>query len=160
MGQLSNMEQVMQTTTETNAEIARRFVEEVLAKGNMAVFEELVADEIVVHSGIRPFGPMVGKAAFREGLGALAAFSNGSMTIEDVLAVDDRVVVRYRAVADHTGDQLGVPATGKRIMMWEIRLMRLRDGQIVEDFVADINYDWPWLVAPAYPDGIGRTGLV
>lgn len=43
--------------------------------------------------------------------------------------------------------------------MWEIRLMRLRNGRIVEDFVADINYDWPWLVAPAYPDGVGRTGL-
>jgi hypothetical protein len=25
------------------------------------------------------------------------------------------------------------------------------------DYVADINYDWPWLVAPAYPDGVGRT---
>ena len=31
-------------------------------------------------------------------------------------------------------------------------------GRLVEDFVADINYDWPWLVAPAHPDGIGRTG--
>lgn len=142
-----------------NAAIARRFVERVLARGDMAVFDEVVDDDIVVNSGISPFAPMVGKEAFWSGLGALAAFSNGELAIEDLLAVEDRVVVRYRAHGDHTGDQLGVPPTGKRITMWEIRLMRLRDGRIVEDFVADINYDWPWLIAPAYPDGIGKTGL-
>jgi len=142
-----------------NAAVARRFVEGVLARGDMAVFDEVVADDIVVTSGISPFAPLVGKEAFRRGLGALAAFSNGDLTIEDILAVGDRAVVRYRAHGDHTGDQLGVPPTGTRITMWEIRLMRLRDGRIVEDFVADINYDWPWLVAPAYLDGIGRTGL-
>lgn len=143
----------------TNAAIARRFVEEVLAQGNMAVFDEVVDDNIVVNSGISPFAPMIGKEAFRNGLSVLAAFSNGAMTIEDLLAVEDRVVVRYRVKADHTGDQLGVPATGKRITMWEIRLMRLQNGRIIEDFVADINYDWPWLIAPAYSDGVGRTGL-
>lgn len=143
---------------ERNRAVARRFVEHVLGGGDMQVFDEVVDDDVVVHSGIKPLAPMVGKEAFREGLGALAAFSNADLTIEDLLAVDDRVVVRYRAHADHTGDQLGVPATGKRITMWEIRLMRLRDGRIVEDLVADINYDWPWLVAPAYPDGVGRTG--
>jgi len=142
-----------------NAAVARRFVEGVLARGDMAVFDEVVDDDIVVNSGISPFAPMVGKEAFRRGLGALAAFSNGDLTIEDILAVEDRAVVRDRAHGDHTGDQLGVPPTGTRITMWEIRLMRLRDGRIVEDIVADINYDWPWLVAPAYPDGVGKTGL-
>ena len=143
-----------------NAAVARRFIEEVLAGGDMRAFDELVDENIVVNSGMRPLAPMVGREDFREGLGTLGAFSNaGELVIEDLLAVEDRVVARYRVQADHTGDQLGVPATGKRITMWEIRLMRLKGGKIVEDFVADINYDWPWLVAPAYPDGIGKTGL-
>ena len=30
--------------------------------------------------------------------------------------------------------------------------MRIAEAKIVEDFVADINYDWPWLVAPRYRD--------
>lgn len=141
-----------------NLEVARRFVDGFLVGQDLAVFDELVDDDVVVHSGVHPLGPMVGKQAFLEGMGALGAFTFTGFALEDILAVQDRVVVRYRAQAEHTGDQLGVPATGKRITMWEIRLMRLRDGRIVEDFVADINYDWPWLVAPAYPDGIGRTG--
>jgi hypothetical protein len=43
--------------------------------------------------------------------------------------------------------------------MGETRLMRRRDGRLVEDHVVDITYDRPWLVAPAYPDVVGRTGL-
>ena len=136
-----------------------RFLTEVLGQGNLAVLDEVTAPDLVVNSGISPLAPIRGRQAFRDALGVLAAFTFLDFTVEDLFAVQDRVVVRYRALADHTGDQLGVAATGKRVTMWEIRLMRLRDGLIVEDFVADINYDWPWLVAPAYPDGVGRTGL-
>jgi hypothetical protein len=143
---------------ETNLGLARRFVAEVLGAQDAAAFAELVADDVVVNSGISPLAPMVGRDAFGAGLGSLAAFTFVDFALEDLLAVEDRVVARYRAHADHTGDQLGVPATGKRVTMWEIRLMRWRAGRLVEDFVADINYDWPWLVAPAYPDGVGRTG--
>ncbi len=141
-----------------NLALGRRFVGEVLGAQDQAAFIELVDPDIVVNSGISPLTPMVGRDAFAAGLGSLAAFTFVEFTLEDLLAVEDRVIARYRASADHTGDQLGVPATGKRITMWETRLMRWRAGRLVEDFVADINYDWPWLVAPAYPDGIGRTG--
>lgn len=143
----------------TNLAVVSRFLSEVLGKGDMSVLDEVTHPEIVVHSGISPLAPIRGRAEFRAALGSLAAFTFLDFTVEDLFGVGDRVVVRYRAHADHTGDQLGVAATGRRVTMWEIRLMRLCDGLIVEDFVADINYDWPWLVAPAYPDGVGRTGL-
>lgn len=142
-----------------NLAVVSRFLTEVLGRGDLAVLDEVTAPDLVVNSGLRPLAPIRGRQAFRDALGALAAFTFVEFTVEDLLATADRVIVRYRARADHTGDQLGVPATGTRVTMWEIRLMRLRDGLIVEDFVADINYDWPWLVAPAYPDGVGRTGL-
>ncbi len=142
-----------------NLAAARRFVDGVLVAQDPTVFTEFVDADVVVNSGISPLSPMIGRDAFAAGLGTLAAFTFADFVLEDLLAVEDRVVVRYRAHADHTGDQLGVPATGKRVTMWEIRLTRWRAGKLVEDFVADINYDWPWLVAPAYPEGIGKTGL-
>ena len=145
--------------TQDNLSRARRLIEQGLGAGDAAVLHELVADDVVVNSGISPFAAMRGKQQFLEGLGTLAAFTFEDFVLEDLLAVEYRVVARYRARAIHSGDQLGVPATGKRITMWELRLMRWRDGQLVEDFVADINYDWPWLIAPAHPDGVGRTGL-
>ena len=152
-------EHVRTAEEQRNLAVVERFLADVLGRGDLAVLDEVTAPDVVVNSGISPLGPIRGRQAFREALGVLAAFTFVDFTVEDLLAVGDRVIVRYRARADHTGDQLGVPATGKRVTMWEIRLMRLRDGLIVEDFVADINYDWPWLVAPAYPDGVGRTGL-
>ena len=146
------------TLQERNAAAARRFVDEVVVAQDPAALAELVADDVVVHSGMRPLAPMRGLDEFRAGLATLAAFTFTGFELEDLLAVEDRVVLRYRATGQHTGDELGVPATGKQVTMWEVRLQRWRDGRLAEDFVADINYDWPWLVAPAYPDGIGRTG--
>jgi len=143
----------------TNLALGRRFVTEVLGAQDQVAFTELVDEDVVVNSGISPLGPMVGRDAFADGMKALGAFSFIDFVLEDLLAVEDRVVARYRAHADHTGDQLGVPATGTRVTMWEVRLMRWRQGRLVQDLVADINYDWPWLVAPAYPDSVGRTGL-
>lgn len=142
-----------------NLALGRRFITEVLGAQDAAAFDELVDEGVIVNSGISPLTPMVGREAFAAGMGSLSAFTFVDFAVEDLLAVEDRVIARYRAHAEHTGDQLGVPATGKRITMWEIRLMRWRAGRLVEDLVADINYDWAWLVASAYPDGIGRTGL-
>ena len=137
---------------------ARRFFEKALAMGDRLTFDELVAEDVVVNSGIEPLAPIRGREAYWKALGKLAAFTFSSFALEDVIVAGDRTVVRMRAEATHTGDALGLPATQKKIVMWEIHLMRWREGKIVENLVADINYDWPWLVASAYPDGIGKTG--
>ena len=137
---------------------ARRFFEEALGGRKREVFDELVHENVVVHSGIEPLAAIEGRDAYWAALGKLAAFTFLGLTIEDVLVAGDRTVVRFRADAIHSGDALGVPATNQRIVMWEIHLMRWQDGRVVENLVADINYDWPWLVASAYPEGIGKTG--
>jgi hypothetical protein len=141
-----------------NLGLARRFLSDVLGGQDPSAYTELVDEDVIVHSGINPLAPMIGKEAFADGLAKLAAFTFTDFVVEDLLAVEDRVLARYRAHGDHTGDQLGVPASGLNITMWEMRLMRWHHDQLVEDYVADINYDWPWLVAPAYPNSIGTTG--
>jgi predicted ester cyclase len=138
--------------------LAQRFVSEALGQHNEAAFRELVHPDVVVHSGLEPLHPIVGADAYWAALGKLAAFSFEDFDLRDLLAVEDRTVVQFRAHALHTGDQLGVPASGQRILMWELHLMRWREGRLVENVVADVNYDWPWLVQPAYPGQIGRTG--
>lgn len=137
---------------------AMRFFAEALGQRSRPAFEELVAPDVVVHSGLEPFRAIRGREAYWEALGRLGAFTMESFEMEDLFSTDDRVVARFRAKARHTGDALGVPATQKSIVMWEIHSMKWDRGQLVENFAADINYDWPWLVAPAHPDGIGRTG--
>lgn len=142
----------------TNLALARRFVGEALAQGNQETFKALVHPDVVVHSGLEPTHAIRGIDAYGRALGKLAAFRFLDFQIQDQVSFEDRTLTRFRAHADHVGDALGVPATGKRILMWEVHLMRWRDGQLVENVVSDVNYDWPWLVASAYPDGIGHTG--
>jgi predicted ester cyclase len=149
---------VPDSSSSTNHALATRFISEALAAGNQATFRELVHPDVVVHSGLEPTRAIRGIDDYWRALGRLAAFSFEDFELQDLLAVEDRTIARFRAHARHTGDQLGVPATGTRILMWEIHLMRWRDGKLIENVVADVNYDWPWLIAPAYPGMIGKTG--
>jgi predicted ester cyclase len=137
---------------------ALRFITEALGQGNRAAFDELVHPDITVHSGLSPLRPIRGAQAYWQTLGQLAAFEFQDFDLRDVLATGDRAVAQFRAHALHVGDQLGVPATRQRILMWEIHLMRWSEGRLVENVVADVNYDWPWLVQAAYPGAIGKTG--
>ena len=54
------------------------------------------------------------------------------------LEEDDLIVTRWVATMTHQGDQLGVPATGRRVTLTGVTIVRLRDGKIVE---AWNNYD-------------------
>ncbi len=137
---------------------ALRFVTEALGQRDRTAFDALVHPDVVVHSGLSPLKPIRGAEAYWQTLGQLAAFTFLDFELRDLFATGDRAVAQFRAHALHTGDQLGVPATQQRILMWEIHLMRWHDGRLVENVVADVNYDWPWLVQAAYPGAIGRTG--
>lgn len=137
---------------------ALRFITEALGQGNEAVFRELVHPDVVVHSGLSPLAPIRGADAYWRSLGQLAAFEFEDFDLRDLFVAGDRAVAQFRAHALHVGEQLGVPATRQRILMWEIHLMRWQGGRLVENVVADVNYDFPWLVQGAYPGALGKTG--
>jgi predicted SnoaL-like aldol condensation-catalyzing enzyme len=44
----------------------------------------------------------------------------------------DRVAVRLTSSATHTGEFMGIPASGKHYEMGEIHIFRLRDGRVSE----------------------------
>jgi predicted ester cyclase len=52
--------------------------------------------------------------------------------IERVIADGDRIGLLFRVMATHTGGFFGVPPSGKRIDVYEIALLRLANGQMVE----------------------------
>lgn len=60
------------------------------------------------------------------------AFSNFSHTFQDILAEDDKVVFRVMARATHTGDFMGVAATGRNVTVGQIGMARIVDGRISE----------------------------
>ena len=69
--------------------------------------------------------------------GLHAAFPDFSLSIEDVVAVGDRVWARLRAHGTNTGPFMG-PPTGREMTIDVIDICRFRDGRIAEHWgVAD-----------------------
>ena len=54
------------------------------------------------------------------------------VTMEDLIVSGDRVVGRFVYRGTHTGDLLGIPASGKPVEMRSIDIWRVRDGLFVE----------------------------
>lgn len=118
------------SATEANKALVRRFVDDVFVAGRMDAVDDLVAPDFVPHSwpGTGP-GPDELKRAMTR---VFAGLSEVSMAIEDVIAEGDRVVVRLTAQAVHSGQFMGMPASGKAYSISEIHIFRVRDGKIAE----------------------------
>ncbi|CAN5511554.1 hypothetical protein BH23CHL2_BH23CHL2_31210 [soil metagenome] len=61
-----------------------------------------------------------------------ASFSDIRHLIDDMVAEDDRVAFRMRLEMTHTGDFIGIPASGKRASIVGIGIMRIADGKIAQ----------------------------
>ncbi len=114
-----------------NKATLRRFFDEVLQKGNMAVIDELVATNFVDHN------PAPGQAAGVEGVkqffAALqAAMSNLQVDIEHILAEGDLVVTHMSIRGIHTGDLMGIAPTGKDVVLRISDIVRIVNGKAVE----------------------------
>ena len=64
-----------------------------------------------------------------------AAFPRYEMIAEDMLADKDEVVVRFTMRATHKGEYMGIPATGKQVVVPGIIIYRIADGKIAEHWI-------------------------
>ena len=65
------------------------------------------------------------------------SFPDQHITIEEELAVGDRVGVQVSWTATHQGPFLGIPATGKRIVVAGTGIFRVADGMIAEEWMQE-----------------------
>ena len=61
-----------------------------------------------------------------------SAFPDRVDVIEQVIADGDRVGLLFRLTATHTGNLFGIPPTGRKVDVYEIAILRIVDGQMVE----------------------------
>jgi hypothetical protein len=67
-------------------------------------------------------------------LGFAQSFSNTQRTVHELLAFDDRAVMRITTEATQSGSFRGIPATGRRMSFTALVLYRFRDGRICESW--------------------------
>ena len=117
--------------SEENKALIRRFFKEVWNEKNLDAIDELVAADQVDHD--RPPGLPPGREGAKAFIGAyLNAFPDVKITIEDMIAKGDKVVTRWNATGTHTGELMGIPATGIQISITGIDITRYSGGKSVE----------------------------
>jgi steroid delta-isomerase-like uncharacterized protein len=119
------------TMSEANKAVSERFYTEVWGQGNLAVVDDLVAENFIDHS-LPPELPKT-REGFKMFAGMfLNAFPGMKITVEDTISEGDRVVTRWSAAGKHEGELMGIPATGKDVIVTGISIERFADGKIVE----------------------------
>jgi steroid delta-isomerase-like uncharacterized protein len=119
---------------EENKAAERRFYEEVWGKHNLDVVDELVVPEVVEHNPAVP-GQGRGREGFRQTVAmALSAFPDMQITIEDLVAEGDKVVVRWMGRGTHRGEFIGILPTNKQVTPAGIDIWRYEGGKRVESW--------------------------
>lgn len=116
-----------------------RFAYERISEGDLDGFAELVADDFVEHEEIPGFPPTKEGALdyFRM---LCTSFPDMQMDVDDLIVAGDKAVARVTVTGRHGGDFMGVPATGTRVRIPLIDIMRFDDAGLVAEHwgVADM----------------------
>jgi len=119
-------------TTEANKKIAKRYVEEIANQGKLDVADEIISASYVYHGrGPEGTGPQVVKDFYEM---FHAAFSNLNLSIEDMIAEGDRVVIRLTGRGVNDGPFMGMDATNKKVEAASILIVRIANGKIAEEW--------------------------
>ena len=112
-------------------ELVRRFFIEGYEKKNFDFIMECLAENYLDHSP-------AGARSNRDAVGILKAvsgtFGDLHVTIEDIFSENGMVATRVRYEAVHTGEWMGIAATGRRIAFEALENFRVADGKIVESW--------------------------
>jgi steroid delta-isomerase-like uncharacterized protein len=119
-----------QVVAERNKDVARRYYEEVLNKGNIETLDELAVLNYVEHDPLP--GQGTGRDGLRDRVNILRNAFGQHFTLEDIVAEGDKVVVRWTGSGKHEGEFMGIAPTGKSFTIAGIDIHRIEDGKIAE----------------------------
>ena len=121
----------MTTDAADNADLVRRMRRELLESRALSAVDRYFADGFVSHNippglpdgveGVKRFFEM-----FHE------AFLDLEVSIDEIVSEEDRVAVATTIRGTHGGDLMGLAATGRRVSVTGVDIVRLEDGKIVE----------------------------
>ena len=118
-----------------NKAVVRRLFHEVWNRGNLDVADEIFAPDYVNHTPF-PGGLSPGVSGFKQFISKLrATFAGFQMTLEDLIAEEDKVVARRKTRSAHKHEWAAIAPTGKGVTLTEIGIFRIAAGKIVESWV-------------------------
>lgn len=123
------------TSTEENKALMRDYLERFWNQTDIEAGERFIAEDMVLH-GIEADVPVAlppGRAGVIEMRRLFeAAMPDFTLTIDDMIAEGDKVLVRWTGEGTHTGNLMGIPATHRRTRWTAMSISRIEDGMMVE----------------------------
>jgi predicted ester cyclase len=113
-------------------DIVKQFCNQVWNKGELAVADKFLAPHCVCDDA---FMPARGREGLKQCVAKLrSAFPDLRLTIEDLVAEDDKVVSRWSLRGTHQGElpTMGIRPTGEEVTLTGISIYRFEDRRIIE----------------------------
>jgi steroid delta-isomerase-like uncharacterized protein len=122
-------------SAESNTDLVHRYFEVSFNKGDTSVIDEMFAADYLHHDPANP-DSIGGVDDVRHHISTLrGAFPDIVFSVEDLVAEDSRIAVRWSATLTHTGDYFGIPPTMKSAVVTGINTWYFTDGKAVEGWV-------------------------
>ena len=114
-----------------NRVVVQRFLEEVINQGRLEQADEIVAEDFV------ELDPLPGQRQGREGLkeviGMLrAAFPDMHWVVDEMIAEGEKVVTRFTWTGTQQGTFMGIPATGRSVVVKGVVIDRIVGGMMTD----------------------------
>ena len=111
-------------------EVAIRWFEEVWNKGRLEAIDELATPDAKSYGFPQPES-VLDREQFKEYvLEFRRSFTHVHLSVDETVAEESRVAVRWTGTMMHTGSGLGFPPTGKTVNVHGMSLLHLRGEQI------------------------------
>jgi steroid delta-isomerase-like uncharacterized protein len=138
------------------SQASRQLLEQSFNEGKFELIDQLVASEAINHDPATPAqmrdvrGPEVLK---RMASMYRAAFPDLRITVDDVVAADDKVVLRWHSEGTHRGELAGLAPTGAHGSVTGMSIDRWKDGKVVESWSEWDNLGLARQLGAAPPEG-------
>ncbi|KKM65334.1 hypothetical protein LCGC14_1492300 [marine sediment metagenome] len=122
----------------SSRQVSRRYFD-AWNSGDISLVDDVFAPDFLIHDAASPMLLSMGPAGVKERIRAYrAAMPDLHISIEDVIAENDRVVTRWVLRGGHSGRFEGVDGEGASVEVSGTTIHRIRNSQIVEQWV---NWD-------------------
>ena len=129
------------TKAEANIKMFTHVWDEILNKKNLNMFNESnYTKTITLHAS--PSGVVGIDSARAYYASYLTGFSDIEFIIKDAIGMDEKLSVYWNFKGIHTGLFFGIPATGQKVDIEGVTLVRMENGKIAEerDFLDNLEF--------------------
>jgi steroid delta-isomerase-like uncharacterized protein len=138
------------------SDASRRLLEQPFNEGNFELIDQLVASDAINHDPAAPaeLRALRGPDVFKRTVSMYrAAFPDVRISVDDVIAADDKVVLRWHSEGTHRGELAGLAPTGVHGSVTGMSIDRWKDGKVVESWAEWDNLGLARQLGAAPPEG-------